>query len=109
VSVSRGSLETEVLARLESSNGALRRVVTERGYNRYDGGRSCALRNVGRKHSCKEMAYSAEGQEESSDCYVHSVKPRSNEENRAVNVFASGELNTVFVLVSLAKQESDTK
>ena len=55
------------------------------------------------------MAHSAESKEQGSNGYVHSVKTSSNEENGAVDIFASGKLNTVFVLVCLAEQEGNTK
>lgn len=54
------------------------------------------------------MAHSAERKEQSSDRYVHSVEPGSDEENRTVNVFTSGEFNAVFVLVRLAEKEGNT-
>jgi hypothetical protein len=49
------------------------------------------------------MAYSAESQEKSSDSYVHSVEAGGNKENGAINIFASREFNTVFILISLAE------
>lgn len=49
------------------------------------------------------MAHSAEGQEKSSNSYMHSVETSRNEENRAVNIFTSREFNTVLVLVRLAE------
>ena len=40
---------------------------------------------------------------------MQTMEARRNEKNGSVDVIASGKLNTVFVFISLAKQESNTK
>lgn len=52
------------------------------------------------------MACSAEKKEKSPNGYVQTMKSSRNEENRSIDVFTSRKFYTVFVLISLAKQES---
>jgi hypothetical protein len=103
MSIPSSCFKAKVLAWLKSSYTALGGVVTEYVCNIDKHRRNVTLCDISRKHGCKEMANSAEGEKEGTNRHMKSMESSGNEEDGTVNILAPREFYTVFVLIRLAE------